>query len=249
MQVKIKRDGLTLRGELTGTTQMQCDEIALLLHGFKGNIGSERTNLLYDVNQELNKAGLPTLRVNFNGCGTSDGKFEDMTVLNEIQDTIAMLEFIKKEIKPKKIYLVGHSQGGVVASMVAAMYPDIIEKLVLLAPAATLVDDAKKGICQGVSYDPKHIPDFVEVDGFRVGGAYFRVAQNLKIYDTAKSYLGPTLLVHGLADTIVASSASEKYAQVYQNATLHLIEGASHGLRGSGNQRQETLKLVREFLN
>ena len=69
--------------------------------------------------------------------------------------------------------------------MLAAYYRDIITKLVLLAPAATLKDDALKGICQGSQYDPNHIPGTVDVHGFTVGGDYFWTVQLLPIYETA----------------------------------------------------------------
>ena len=69
--------------------------------------------------------------------------------------------------------------------MLAGLYPDIIKKLVLLAPAATLKEDAIKGICMGTKYDTENIPETVLVDGqHEVGGHYFRIAKSLAIYET-----------------------------------------------------------------
>lgn len=42
--------------------------------------------------------------------------------------------------------------------MLAGLYPDIIKKVVLLAPAAQLKDDALKGDTQGATYNPDRIP-------------------------------------------------------------------------------------------
>lgn len=248
MEIEIQRDGLTLRGDLSGTDTLENETLVVMMHGFKGNIGYDESNMLFDTHNQLNAHGLPTLRINFNGCGNSDGEFKNMTVLNEIQDGIAILEYVQKVIKPQHLYLVGHSQGGVVASMLAAYYADQIEKLALLAPAATLVTDAQAGICQGVSYDPHHVPDSIMLDGFEVGGAYFRTAQHLHIYETAQGYQGPVLLVHGLADPVVSYEATKKYDQIYQHDKLHLIEGAGHNLMGDGDQRQEAKDLVTQFL-
>ena len=68
------------------------------------------------------------MRFDFNGHGDSDGEFENMTVLNEIEDANAILNYVKTDPHVRNIYLVGHSQGGVVASMLAGLYPDIIKK-------------------------------------------------------------------------------------------------------------------------
>lgn len=130
--------------------------------------------------------------------------------------------------------------------MLAAYYRDIITKLVLLAPAATLKDDALKGICQGSQYDPNHIPGTVDVHGFTVGGDYFWTVQLLPIYETAQHYSEPTLLIHGLADNIVSPEASKKYNVIMHNSELHLIPEEGHMFNGS--RRQEILELVANFL-
>ncbi|KRL93252.1 alpha/beta hydrolase [Limosilactobacillus equigenerosi] len=248
MQYLVQRAGLTLRGELTGPQENAGHHLAILFHGFKGDIGHDQANLLFDLKDDLNAAGIPTLRMNFNGCGDSDGDFADMTVLNEIDDAIAILKQAIHDFHPARLTLIGHSQGGVVASMVAAYYHDLVDDLVLLAPAATLVDDANAGVCQGVTYDPNHIPESIDVDGFTVGGAYFRTAQRLHIYETAAGFTKPVLLIHGTADQIVNYQASIRYDQIYANSTLHLIDGASHRLIGPGTQRSNVKQLVVNFV-
>lgn len=145
MDLKIQRDGLNLHAVLEGTTSLQNDSIAILMHGFKGDMGYDERKIIPTVAHALNEAGLPTLRFDFDGCGKSDGQFVDMTVLSELLDGMKVIDFVRQKIQPQQLYLVGHSQGGVVASMLAAYYCDVIDKLVLLAPAATLKDDALRG--------------------------------------------------------------------------------------------------------
>lgn len=246
MEITIKRDGLNLHGLLEGTDTIENDTIAILMHGFKGNLGYDDSKILYALSHYLNDQGLPTIRFDFDGCGKSDGKFEDMTVYSEILDGIKILDYVRNTINAKHIYLIGHSQGGVVASMLAGYYRDVIEKLVLLAPAATLKTDALDGVCQGSTYNPTHIPEIVKVKGVNVGGAYFRTAQLLPIYQTAEHYNKETLLIHGLDDKVVSPNASRKFHTLLPESQLHLIEGEGHTF--IGNNRPEVLKLVGNFL-
>ncbi len=53
----------------------------------------------------------------------------------------------------------------------------------------------------------------------------------LPIYDIAQRYHGPVALFHGDQDTIVSPTASEKYRDVYANATLHVVQGTDHGFQ------------------
>ena len=246
MEITIQRDGLKLHGLLEGTTNLENDTVVILMHGFKGDLGYDENKILPVVAHALNQVGLPTLRFDFDGCGKSDGKFEDMTVLSELLDGMKVIDFARQKMKAQHIYLVGHSQGGVVASMLAAYYHDVIEKLVLLAPAATLKSDALQGVCQGSTYDPMHIPSSVMVDGFKVGGDYFRTAQLLPIYETAQHFDGPVLLIHGTADHVVSPEASRKYHVILPQSELHLIDGENHMLDGA--HRPEIVKLVTDFL-
>ena len=148
MNVKLKRDGLTLRGELL-LPEKDSYDIAILMHGFTGNRNGELLTALADA---LLEKGVASVRFDFNGHGDSDGKLEDMTVLNEIADAKVILDYAKSLEHVRNIFLFGHSQGGVVASMIAGYYPEVFKKIILSAPAATLKDDAIKGECQGTTY-------------------------------------------------------------------------------------------------
>lgn len=246
MQVETKRDGLTLRGTFTKPEADKFD-LVILMHGFTSDRGVLPDQLLYQLAEKFAEKGLATLRFDFNGHGESDGKFEDMTVLNEIGDGKEILDYARQIVGVQKIYLLGHSQGGVIASMLAGYYPEYIDKLALLAPAATLKDDALKGDTQGYTYDPKHIPDELAIKkGLTLGGFYLRTAQTLPIYEVAKEYHGPVCLIHGLKDTVVNNIASKRYDDVYTNDELHLLSDADHGF-SIENSRQEALDIATKF--
>jgi pimeloyl-ACP methyl ester carboxylesterase len=82
----------------------------------------------------LTRRGIAVLRVDDRGVGGSTGKTMESTSADFAGDALAGVDFLKgrKEINPKQIGLVGHSEGGMVAPMAAARSKDVAF-LVLLA--------------------------------------------------------------------------------------------------------------------
>ncbi|MEO5284928.1 alpha/beta hydrolase [Limosilactobacillus allomucosae] len=245
-QIMIKRDGLMLHGLIDIPNQDEFD-LVILMHGFTSDLGYAKGQLLYDLTPALQQKGLGTLRFDFNGHGKSEGRLSEMTILNELADANAVLNFARQLKGIQHIYLLGHSQGGVIASLMAAYYPDAISKLVLMSPAATLVDDARLGICQGSIYNPHHIPDTITVNQKTIGGFYFRTAQLLPLYDIAKHFDGPVCLIHGTDDTIVNPSASLRYNDVYKNSILNLIPNCDHSYLNL-EKRKQAISIACDFL-
>ncbi|MFC6289274.1 alpha/beta hydrolase [Levilactobacillus angrenensis] len=246
MEFNVKRDGLNLAG-IYEPAEHPNGTIAILMHGFTGNRGYDASALLVQLATRLRAVGVGTVRFDFNGHGHSDGAFVDMTVPNEIADAQAVLAAVQTRLAPQHIDLLGHSQGGVVASMLAGYQADVIHKLVLMAPAATLKDDAIAGHTRGLVYDPHHIPATLPLsDSLTLGGFYLRTAQLLPIYETAQAFTGPVCLIHGDADQIVDPLASKRYHDVYQHSVYHLLPGASHRL--DGQARETVLDLATHFI-
>lgn len=248
-EVEVQRDGLTLRGVLETPDNKDSYNMAILMHGFTGNCGRNNPgNLHYRLAQMLKQAGIASVRFDFNGHGQSDGDFCNMTVPNEISDGRAILEYVRSLKQVRKIYLMGHSQGGVVASMLAGYFHDYIDKLVLMSAAATLKDDALAGHTLNLVYDPLHIPDRQEIrSGYILGGFYIRTAQMLPIYEVSSEYTGPVCIIHGTADQVVNPNAARKYHRCYENSQLHWIQGGNHLL--DGKYRQEVLTIVKNFVS
>lgn len=205
--------------------------MVMLLHGFTGN----KTNRpLTDIADALEKEGISSIRFDFNGHGESEGAFENMTVLNEIEDAKKVFEYVKGLEYVDGVSIAGHSQGGVVSSMLAGeLGHGNIKSVVLLAPAAVLRDDALRGNVFGSAFDAGNPPETVKVMGrFDLGRGYILSAQTLPIYETAEKFTGPVCLIHGTADRIVPYTYSLSYHRVYSDSELHLIDGADHGFRG-----------------
>ncbi|MDE5586367.1 MAG: lysophospholipase, partial [Muribaculaceae bacterium] len=184
------------------------------------------------IANDLQEQGIASLRFDFNGHGKSEGEFQDMTVLNEIEDLKDVISWAQSQPWVKDISLLGHSQGGVVVSMTAGELGDkVIKNVVLMAPAAVLRDDAIRGNTQGAQYDPWNFKgDYVELPGrgLKLGRKYVETAVNLPIYETAWRYTGPVLVIQGTHDRIVPYTYAERYQQGYKDCTLKLIPEEDH---------------------
>ena len=75
----------------------------------------------------LTRKGIAVLRADDRGTGKSTGNFADATTADFATDTEAGVAYLKtrSEVDPHRIGLIGHSEGGIIAPMVAARDPDV----------------------------------------------------------------------------------------------------------------------------
>jgi len=208
--------------------------MVILMHGFMGNKGgfAERATLFDVIADKLEAQGIATLRFDFNGHGESEGEFWQMTVPNEIEDALKVYEYVRDLRYVSTVSVLGHSQGGVVASMVAGKLGAEIKSAVLMAPAAVLRDDAIRGSTMGATYDPLNLEgDWIEMFGGRVklGTEYIRTAFDLPIYETAVNYKGALCVIHGTGDKVVPYTYGIRYTEQSNNAELYILNGEDHG--------------------
>lgn len=67
----------------------------------------------------LADAGIASIRFDFDGHGKSEGRMQDMTIGKELSDAKAIWDFVCTLPYVDGIGFLGHSQGGVIASMTA----------------------------------------------------------------------------------------------------------------------------------
>lgn len=230
--ITLRRAGLTLRGVLEKHVDGPAP-LVLMCHGFGGRMDACPGGWFQEWSDALTAAGFATLRFDFDGHGDSDGDFREMTLFSEIEDAAAFLRYAASLTEVTAIHVLGHSQGGVVAGMLAGYYHDKIGKLVLLAPAASLQSDALQGTCMGVTYDPRHIPETVQVGPNPVGGLFYRIAQTLPIHGITAQFAGPALAVIGGADRVVHPEDIRRYSETMPDCQVKEYPGLDHGLFGA----------------
>ena len=107
--------------------------IVLLLHGS----GPAQREAISPFTQRLLGDGIAVLEYDKRGVGQSTGQFVD-TLKNMETDAAAAVRFLttRPEVDPKRIALVGHSQGGAVAPAVAAQDPEVAAVVMFAGPVA-----------------------------------------------------------------------------------------------------------------
>lgn len=87
----------------------------------------------------LTRKGIAVLRVDDRGIGGSTGNVSQDTTVDFAGDVLTGVEYLKsrKEIDPSQIGLIGHSEGGLIAPMVAIKSPDIAFIVLMAAPGVT----------------------------------------------------------------------------------------------------------------
>ena len=192
--------------------------------------------------------GYAVLTFDFAGGGQrsrSEGKTTDMSVLTEVSDLEQMLSLARTWdfVDTSRIALVGGSQGGGVATIVAARHAKDISAQVLLYPAFHLPDNLHK-----LYPDLNNLP---ETDGrngmITIGKKYILDMYDYDYDKDMKAYGGPVLIVHGDVDKTVPIGGSQRAVNVFPNARLHTIKGAGHVFL-TEPQQAEFLKQADEFL-
>ena len=206
--------------------------LVILMHGFGAN---GRVAPLSHIRRALLKEGYAVLRLDFNGYGRSEGAIVDNTVPLMLEDAMAVWKYASELPYVDGIVLLGHSQGGLVASMLAGRLQEAgtaPSALVLMAPASNIKDFAAEGRFFGISCNPLDPPASISIYGIKVGRKYILSAQALDVFGEASRYTGPVCLLQGDSDKIVPPSCSQEYHENYSNSELHIINGCGHQFLG-----------------
>lgn len=205
-------------------------KMVILMHGI---FSSKDYNPVPQIAKGLAKAGIASIRFDFNGHGKSSGKMQDMTIEKEILDAQAVLNYVQSLPYVEEIGLLGHSQGGVIASMFAGVLSDagnVPSGVVLIAPGTVIKEACQAGKFFNAKFDPANPPEYIRCWGImKLGREYIVTTQNLDIIGTAAKYNGPVMLLHGDRDRIVPMWCSENLLKAYgDNAALKVISGENH---------------------
>ncbi len=233
--------------------------MVILMHGI---FSSKDYGPMPQLAKGLAKAGIASIRFDFGGHGKSDGRKQYMTIEKELAEARAVWDYVQNLPYVKGVGLLGHSQGGVIASMAAGRLAaenvassggvKVPAGVVLIAPGSVIKEACQGGKFFNATFDPKNPPEYIRCWGIhKLGREYLVTTQQLDIFGTSAAYKGPVLLLHGDRDGIVPMWCSEQYLETYgSHATLKVVEGENHTITRRRKQViGETVEFFKRVFN
>lgn len=242
-ELSFERDGMNIYGQFyipSGNASQY--PITIIGHGFASSYSYTAAYAEY-----LAKAGIAAYVFDFCGGSSyseSDGSMKDMSVLTERNDMETVLNGILQFdfVETDNVFLMGESQGGMVAALLAAKRSEDVKGLVLFYPAFVIPDYARSFYS-----DVSQVPKNPTALGRMVGRRYYTDVIDMNVYDEIKGYEKDVLIVHGNNDNTVPISYSERAIKTYSSAQLLVMDGARHGF--SGSQLQDACNEAVDFIN
>ena len=158
-------DGDTLAGTLTMPTTPGPHRAVVMITGSGPQSRDEpvmnhRPFLVWA--DALTRLGIAVLRYDDRGVGASTGNFNEARTADLARDVEAAVDYLRsrKEIDNQRIGLIGHSEGGMIAPMVAVSRPKDVSFIVLLA-APGLRGDSILVMQNEVISRRSHTPDSI----------------------------------------------------------------------------------------
>ncbi len=233
----------------------------LILHGWSKDMTGKRYAVLQSM---LAKKGFTVFAPDLPGFGANPLKKEAL----EFDDYIKFVHDYIKQLKIKKVILLGHSFGGRIAINFTARYPDLVEKLILTGASGIPrpLPSLKKKIVYLLTkiFRPFFsIPPFSffyilfrklvyysigEMDYYKAGSLRktFKKVHKVSIVDALSKITAPTLIVWGGNDTIVPLEDGELMHNTIKNSQLIVIKNATHKL--PYNNPKEFVNAINSFL-
>lgn len=180
-----------------------------------------------------------------------------------LRDVVNVMAAFIKEVGAGKVHVVAQSAGGAIGCWLAILYPELVESLVLSAPAAFAIRHSPPG---GQMPTPEEIEkrlygDQPSWDAPPTAEEQQRIArnarENMKRFaapegnSDLRAQLGeikaPTLLICATHDGMIPEEALKPYQQEIPSCTRIFIYGAAHEMPISAAPRW--VKLVGEFVD
>ena len=175
----------------------------------------------------LSESGLAVLRFDFSFCGESEGRFEEITFAQEVDDLRAAVAWVRDR-GADPVGLLGSSMGGAVALLYASGDPSI-KALVTLAGVGSPahIADGMEGMQQKVR-EWKDQGYLLGAEG-EPGEKFFEDARAQDVLGAARRLTAPLLVLHGSEDEVVPV---EDARAIYENAggpkELRILPGVDH---------------------
>jgi pimeloyl-ACP methyl ester carboxylesterase len=214
----------------------------VICHGFVGDrIGENR--LFVKAARAFAAAGYATLRFDYAGCGESEGDYGASGMDDWIEQTRYALDYAidLDFVDPNRVTLLGHSLGGAVAALTAAL-DKRVKSLALWAPAGHPFQDIV-GIVGKAAYEEAVTQGATEYRGYSLTASFFASLAAHHPFREVRAFGGDVLLVHGTSDAEINVEYSFLYQKVFRTRSegqceKDIITGSDHTFSTRGHAAQ-----------
>lgn len=147
------------------------------------------------------QSGFSVLRFDFSFCGESEGKFEEITFAQEVDDLCAAVAWVRGQ-GGGPVGLLGSSMGGAVALLYAGGDPSIRAVVTLAAVGQP------SGIADRMEDLKQKTREWLD-EGYQLGAegepgeAFFEDARRQDVLEAVRGVSAPLLVLHGAQDEVV----------------------------------------------
>jgi uncharacterized protein len=239
--------GHVLAGTFTVPARKDNIPAAVLITGLsphERNNGDAPWMTFRDIADALTRAGIAVLRVDDRGIGKSTGDNAKLTSFDKADDVRTEIAWLRVQpgIDPKRIMLVGYSEGGLIAPMVAAKDPSVAAIITLAGPGVPGMEVARYQVQQPILKDPK-IPEADREKEF--AKQMVEALKDLSAHESSfltidpiqydRQVRCPSLIIQGGSDATVPVRSAERIASAMRaggnsDVTVRIFPGVSHSL-------------------
>ncbi len=203
---------------ITGSGQQDRDEAIGLVHGYRP---------FREIADALGRRGIAVLRLDDRGVGGSGGPVRDATTedfAHDVEDALAWLR-ARPDIDGARLALLGHSEGGLIAPMVAAADPHLRGIVLMAAPAWT----GRRVLAYQQAYAiDRHVAEArrdsvrraaaADVDSLAARDAWMRFFADYDPLPVLRRVRVPVLVLQGATDRQVPSEQADTLADALRRA-------------------------------
>lgn len=232
-----------------------------------GNLPGLRNDSLKLLAHGLAEKGIASLRIDKRGIGesrTAGLREEDMRIQTYVDDALSWLAFLRARPDAGAIFILGHSEGALIATL--AVQKSDVAGIILVAgagePAGTIIARqlADAGVPERLQNESKRIAESL-AHGVPVSDvppelmALYRVSVQpyliswLPIDPAAElaRVTTPVLIVQGMHDLQIRADDAQRLAAARANSKLVMIAGMNHILRDAPEERAANLATYSAF--
>ncbi|MBB4636402.1 alpha/beta fold hydrolase [Longimicrobium terrae] len=170
----------------------------------------------------LSRRGIAVLRLDDQGTGASRGMAARVTTESFAEDITAAVAFLRgrAEVDPARVALAGHSEGGLIAPMVAASDPRVRAVVLMAGPSwsgARVLDyQTRNGLAaaglSGAALDSALAAARVQRDSLAAATPWLRWFMDHDPLPTARRVRAPVLVMQGATDRQVTPEQAQELA-------------------------------------